>query len=98
MKTTNLEPYRRLLKRLVELRKEAECSQTELARRLGTRQSYVSNVETGERRLDLVEYVRWTLALKIEPTGLIAQLASDYGSLGPGGRRKPRLKMDGDAS
>jgi len=44
-----------LLKLLREKRKQADLSQTELARRLGRTQSFVSKYEAGELRLDLVE-------------------------------------------
>jgi transcriptional regulator with XRE-family HTH domain len=44
-----------LLKLLREKRKEAGLSQTELARRLGRSQSFVSKYESGELRLDIVE-------------------------------------------
>ena len=40
---------------LRRVRKESQLTQTELARRLGRPQSYVSKYETGERRLDVVE-------------------------------------------
>lgn len=45
----------RLLLRTV--RQEAGLSQTELARRLGRAQSWVSKAESGERRIDAVELV-----------------------------------------
>jgi transcriptional regulator with XRE-family HTH domain len=43
------------LARLREAREAAGLSQTEVAKALGKRQSWVSNTETGERRLDVVE-------------------------------------------
>lgn len=45
----------KLLRLLREKRKEAGLSQTELAKRLGRSQSFVSKYESGELRLDLVE-------------------------------------------
>ena len=44
-----------LLRLLREKRKGAGLSQTDLARRLGRSQSFVSKYESGELRLDLVE-------------------------------------------
>jgi len=46
---------RRLRDLLRRLRTEAGLTQTELARRLGRPQSYVSKYEAGERRLDFLE-------------------------------------------
>jgi transcriptional regulator with XRE-family HTH domain len=39
----------------VELRSKADMTQRELARRLGREHSFVSRIELGERRLDVVE-------------------------------------------
>ena len=47
--------YRRLLERLREAREASGLSQTEVAKALGKPQSWVSNVEHGQRRLDVVE-------------------------------------------
>jgi transcriptional regulator with XRE-family HTH domain len=55
MASRNPAAYKRLVERLRELRVERGLTQVEVARRLGTRQQYVSLVETGERRLDPVE-------------------------------------------
>jgi transcriptional regulator with XRE-family HTH domain len=44
-----------LLKLLRQVRKDAGLRQTELAKRLGQPQSFVSKYESGERRLDLLD-------------------------------------------
>ncbi len=46
---------RRLQALLRQIRKEAGLTQVELARALGRYQSFVSNFESGERRLDILE-------------------------------------------
>ncbi|WP_343228238.1 helix-turn-helix transcriptional regulator [Rhizobium leucaenae] len=47
---------------LVELikskRKEAGLTQTEVAKAFGQRQTWLSHLESGERRIDVVEFVR----------------------------------------
>lgn len=48
--------YRELCDCLAEARIALDLSQTELARRLGKPQSFVSKYESGERRLDAVEF------------------------------------------
>jgi transcriptional regulator with XRE-family HTH domain len=40
---------------LRSIRTEAKLTQTEVAKRLGQPQSFVSKYESGERRLDLIE-------------------------------------------
>jgi len=51
--------YRRFLVRLRQARRESGLHQTEVARRLGKPQAYVSRCETGERRVDIGELVRF---------------------------------------
>ncbi len=57
---------------LRSLRKEAGVSQTELATRLGVPQSFVSKVESGERRIDIVELRRICVALECSLGHVIA--------------------------
>ncbi len=47
--------YDALRARLVEMRKTAGLTQRQLAERLGRERSFVSRIELGERRLDVVE-------------------------------------------
>lgn len=47
--------YQTLLEMLVEIRNKAGLKQAELAELLGRSQSYVSDVERGGRRLDLLQ-------------------------------------------
>ena len=47
--------YQELLVLLIEMRDKAGLKQTELAGLLGRSQSYVSDVERGTRRLDLLQ-------------------------------------------
>jgi transcriptional regulator with XRE-family HTH domain len=63
--------FRRLL---VEARHEAVLTQTDLAKKLGRPQSFVSKFERGERRLDVVEFLEVARALGADPHGLIRAL------------------------
>jgi transcriptional regulator with XRE-family HTH domain len=73
--------YRVLVQCLVEARRDAGISQTELGRRMGKGQKFVSVIETGVRRIDLVEFVEWSRALAIDPatffTRILARIDSD---------------------
>ena len=51
-----------LCQRLRKVRLNAGFTQADLAKRLDRPQSYVAKVETQERRLDLIEFVRWMVA------------------------------------
>jgi len=52
---------------LREARIDADVTQAELAARLRKPQSFVSKVESGERRLDVVELVDVLHALRVDP-------------------------------
>jgi transcriptional regulator with XRE-family HTH domain len=59
---------------LVKARKAADISQTELADRLSKSQQFVSRIESGERRVDLLEFIMIARALKIEPRDLLGRV------------------------
>lgn len=60
---------------LIAARKSAGLRQEDLARKLGKPQSFVSRIETGERRLDLVEFYAISKAMGVDPAQLFAQIA-----------------------
>ena len=55
-------------------RKKAVLTQAQLARKLGKPQSYVSNYETGERRLDVVEFMDVAKAIGFDPKAMLREL------------------------
>jgi len=59
---------------LVTARKAAGLTQQELAKRLKKPQSYVSKYETGERRLDVPEFIRVCQCLDTDATDLIDKI------------------------
>lgn len=61
------EAYRALLESLRGARERAGISQTELARRLGKSQQFVSYVELGVRRVDVIEFCAIMRALGADP-------------------------------
>jgi len=54
--------YRRFLVRLRQARQDAGLDQREAAKRLGKSQFYVSRCETGARRVDIAELIRFAKA------------------------------------
>lgn len=69
--------YESLQKALVEARQSKGLTQTEIATRLGKPQSFVSKYESGERRLDVVEFLEICQALSIEPSSIINKIDID---------------------
>ncbi len=59
---------------LIEAREAANVTQTELANRLKRTQSFVSNYERGQRRLDVPEFILICRALGLDPLQQMARL------------------------
>ena len=57
--------YIEFIARLRDARKRLALSQSAFGQRIGKDQSFVSKVETCERRLDMIEAARWCAALGI---------------------------------
>jgi Helix-turn-helix len=60
---------------LVERRKSAGLRQVDLAKRLGRTQSYVSNIEIGQKRIALIELIEWAEAIGFDPEEAIMEIA-----------------------
>ncbi len=56
---------------LVEQRKEAKLTQRELAVKLDLHHSIVGKIETGERRLNVVEFIEYCQILNADPHAII---------------------------
>ncbi|MDE2465789.1 MAG: helix-turn-helix transcriptional regulator [Alphaproteobacteria bacterium] len=67
-KPLHSEGYARFLLELRRAREERGMSQSDLAKAMGEHQTYVSKVETGVRRVDVVELQRWLSALRLSLT------------------------------
>lgn len=65
MLTIHRPEYIELITRLRNARKFRHITQSQLANSLNKPQSYVSKIETCERRLDLIEAIEWCRALGI---------------------------------
>ncbi len=66
--------YDRIREMMRETRYAAELSQEELGRRLGRKQIYVSRCESGERRVDLLEWLELMVACQADPHAIIDQV------------------------
>lgn len=66
--------YRRLLPLLRALREEAGLTQRDLGAALGKPQSWVYNCESGNRRVDVTEFVAWARACGADPGAALARL------------------------
>ena len=73
-KSVHTKNYGRFLDLLIKARKNAGLTQSEVAERLDRPQSFVSKYENGERRLDVIEFLEISRAIKIDPITIIRKV------------------------
>lgn len=56
--------YKKIIERLKKVRIETNLSQQAVADKLGKPQSYISKIESGERRLDVAEMKKFAVIYK----------------------------------
>ena len=60
--------------RLKNAREELKVTQAQLAERLGKPQSFISKIEAGERRLEIVDFLELCEALEIDSAALLSEI------------------------
>ena len=63
-KTIYSKEHRILVERLKKARKEADLDQATVAKLLGVTQSHISKIESGQRRIDIVQLKRFAKVYK----------------------------------
>ena len=66
--------YQLLRSELKKARLESAILQKDLAKTLKKPQSYISKVESGERNLDVIEFVSYCTALGLDPSTWLRKL------------------------
>lgn len=61
---------------LAKVRQDKKLKQSEIAAYLGKPQSFVSKYESGERRLNVIEFLDVCKALSIDPAKILNQINS----------------------
>ncbi len=59
---------------LAELRVEAGLRQVDLAKKLGVYQSWVTHMESGQRRIDVVELIELSKVIGFDPAEVVRKL------------------------
>jgi transcriptional regulator with XRE-family HTH domain len=65
------------------MRQRAGMTQRQLAEAVGREQNYVARIETGQRRVDLIELLQICRACGLEPEEEVAKLARKLARLMP---------------
>ena len=80
VKTLGSARHKALISYLIEARERAGLTQTELAEKLGEYQSFVARLESGQRRVDVVELLELAEILKFDPESAINAIQSEAAS------------------
>ena len=67
--------YQRIVSALIELREAQKISQAEIASAIGLTQPDVSKIERRERRIDILEVLRWVRYTKTNLAEFFAQFS-----------------------
>ena len=67
--------YRVIPVMLRKMRESAGLTQRQIGAKLRRPQSWVYNCETGNRRVDVSEFLAWCRACSVDPVAAIAELA-----------------------
>lgn len=73
-KTLGTKRQEALVALLKERREAAGLTQAELASKLGEYQSFVARLESGQRRVDVIEFLEFARILRFDPLQVIQEL------------------------
>lgn len=77
VKTLGTPRHQSLIAMLVEKREASGLTQTQLATRLGEYQSFVARLESGQRRVDVIEFIDLANILGFDPAAAIKRLSAE---------------------
>jgi transcriptional regulator with XRE-family HTH domain len=78
-KTLDSQRHHELIGLLIRYREDAGLTQAELAEKLGQYQSFVARLESGQRRVDVVEFLNFARVLGFDPIATLRHLANIAG-------------------
>ena len=73
-KTLGSDQHRALIDFLIQQREKRSMTQSDLADALGEYQSFVARLESGQRRIDVVEFLRLAEVLKYDAGDVLKSL------------------------
>lgn len=75
-KTLGTARHNALIEMLIKAREEAGLTQTELAAELGEYQSFVARLESGQRRVDVVEFIELAQILNFSASAILEEISN----------------------
>ena len=82
--------HKELVTAVRDMRTQAGLTQRALADAVGREQNYIARIETGQRRVDLIELVQICRACKVEPQEQVLALVRKIQLALPQGRKRTR--------
>ncbi len=76
--------HKNLREVLINTRTDLNLSQRDLANKLGVTHSVIGKIETGDRRLDVIEFYEYAPALDLVPSEVLFLLFHEHRKLGGG--------------
>jgi len=73
-KTLTTKRHKALIELVIGFREKAGLTQTELASKLGEYQSFIARLESGQRRLDVIEFLRLAKILGFDEVDTLKKL------------------------
>lgn len=89
-RSTHHPDYQILLTLLRDLRERTGVTQLALAENLGNTQTFISKIERGERRIDVVEFIEICDALGVDPDAAFREYLKRRSLLGRKGSKLAR--------
>lgn len=77
-KSAFTDAHRSMVSVLVQARRSSGLTQTELSAKLGKNQSYISNIERLQRRVDVVEFYVIAKAMGVDPSWLFQEAIAQF--------------------
>lgn len=74
-KTVTSPLQKKLVAMLVEERTKARLRQVDLANKMGVYQSWVTHMESGQRRIDVIELIELSRAIGFDAAGMVRKLS-----------------------
>lgn len=63
----------------IKRRQELSLSQRALCEKMGVVSSFVGKVETGDRRLDVFEFIAYCKGLELDPLAVLQEIETKFG-------------------
>ena len=77
MKGLRSPAHRALIRALTQARTDAGLTQEQLAKRIHRHQSFVAKYETGERRLEVIEFIQICRAIGVQAADILSMLPNN---------------------